>query len=314
MPLVGSVYPPEVWAQESLMVLRDTLVMARLVHRDFENVVAQQGDTVNTRKPAKGTARTWAGQAAFTDASEQIHVENLHANNLAIVLDTIQYTAFLVQDKDAVTSMKNLREEFIIPYVDPIAQAVDDDIMTEMTAAASAGVGGAALTAYAHDTVGLGADMNEDDIIKAREQLFTNQCPMDRSLSLVLSAQHEADCLALALFHQADQSGSTEALTNANLGRKFGFGIYATQNVPTALDTDATPQSLAFHRNVCALVTRPLGAMDEYGAKFGVQAMDGIGIRVASDYSILHKGVIVSFDVLYGVQLLDSHLGVIVNP
>lgn len=312
MALVSTVYPPEIWAMESLMVLRDQLVMARLVHRDFENEVAARGDVVHTRKPSKLTARTWAGQTG-TDANEQMTIENLNARNLSITLDTLVYTAFLVEDRDAALSIKELQNEFLIPAMDPIAQKIDDDIMTEFCSASSSDITGSAMTTVAYDTVGLEAAMNVDDIIAARERLNTNQCPLD-SRRLVVSADHEADLLRLALFTQADQSGSTDALVNANLGRKFGFDIYMTQNVPNAVDTDATPQSLAFHPNALAFVNRPLNQVNGYGAQSAYKTIDNLSLRVVSCYDPRYKGVCVSFDTLYGTQLLDSKLGVIINP
>lgn len=313
MALVSTVYPPEVWAMESLLVLRDELVMARLVHRDFEPEVANRGDVIHTRKPTKLSARSWAGQTG-SDADSQIEVDNLNARDLSISLDTLVYTAFLVEDRDEATSIKDLRTEFLVPAMDPIAQRIDDDLMTEFTSEASTDVAGSAVSRIAYDTVGLGAAMDEDDVVDAREELNTSQCPMGGRV-LVVSTKHEADLLRLALFHQANTAGSTEALVNANLGRKFGFDIYMSQNVTTAPDTDNTSQSLAFHRNAIALVNRPLQAVPrELGAISAYQSLDDISMRVTSAYDIRYKGVTISFDVLYGVQLLDANLAKIINP
>lgn len=313
MALVSTIYPPEIWANESLMVLRDQLVMARLVHRDFENEVAQRGDLVRTRKPTKLTAKTWSGQSA-TLATSTIEIENLNAKGLSIALDTIKYTSFIVEDRDEATSIKDLSAEFIVPAMDPIAQAIDDDIMTEFTSAASTDVDGNAITGIAYDTVGLGADLNEDDIVEARKTLNTAQCPFAGRV-IVLGTDHEADLLRADLFTKANEAGSTEALVNANLGRKFGFDFYMSQNVPAASDTDSTPQSLAFHRNALALVVRPLPNIPAgLGAISGVKALDDVAIRVTTGYEQRYKGVVVSFDILYGVQLLDAHLGAILNP
>lgn len=313
MALVSTVYPPEVWAMESLMVLRDNLVMARLVHRDFEPEVANRGDVIHTRKPTKLPARTWSGQSG-TNADSQIEVDNLNARDLSITLDTLVYTAFLVEDRDEATSIKDLRTEFLIPAMDPIAKKVDDDIMTEFTSSASSDVEGNAVSAIAFDTVGDGADMNEDDIVDAREELNTSQCPPSGRM-LVISSEHEADLLRTALFVQADQSGSADALTTGSLGFKFGFRIFHSQNVPDAGDTDSTPQSLAFHRNAIALVTRPLQAVPrELGAISAFRSLDDVALRVTSAYDIRYKGVTVSFDILYGVQLLDANLAKIINP
>ena len=49
---------PELWANESLAILEENMVMANLVHRDFSPLVASYGDVVNTRRPSEfGTRR-----------------------------------------------------------------------------------------------------------------------------------------------------------------------------------------------------------------------------------------------------------------
>ena len=312
MALLGTVYPPEIWALESLMVLRDELLMARLVHSGFSDDVASFGDTVQTRKPVKATARTWGGQAG-TDANSTIDVENPNARNLTVLLDTLVYTAILVEDRDQTTSRHELRDEFIVPIMDPIAQRIDDDIMTEFTSGSSLDVHGNAVSLVAFDTVGLGADLNDDDIITARETLNVSQCPMSPRV-LVLSPQHESDLLRTPIVTQADQSGSVDALRAGRVGRLFGFDTFMSQNVPTAVDTDATPISLAFHRNAITYVNRPLDNPQTEGVRAAVQSLDGNSMRVVEAYDIDRKGHVLSVDVLYGTQLLDANLAVIINP
>ena len=46
-----SAFIPQLWANESIAILEENMVIGNLVHRDFENTVASYGDTVNTRKP-----------------------------------------------------------------------------------------------------------------------------------------------------------------------------------------------------------------------------------------------------------------------
>lgn len=313
MALVSQVYFPEIWALESLMVLRDNLIMARLVHRDFENEVATRGNKVNTRKPRKLPVHTWAGQSG-TDADLQMAVDNLGADDITITLDTLIYTAFLVEDKDASLSVKELRDEFLIPAMDPLAQKIDDDVMSEFVSPASNDVDGNAVPVIADGTVGLGAAMDEDDVLEAQRALDVAQCPVE-GRRLVLSPSHQKNLLSNPLFVQVDQSGSAEALENSRLRRKFNFDIFMSQNVPDAVDTDTTPQSLAFHRNALALVTRPLRVPEDgLGVRAGYNVLDGISLRVLTGYDRRYFGVTTQFDILYGVQLLDAHLARIINP
>ncbi|MHC4302818.1 MAG: hypothetical protein ACYS7Y_36640 [Planctomycetota bacterium] len=43
---------PELWAREALRTLRSNMVMGALVNRDFNEMVANYGDVVNTSRPA----------------------------------------------------------------------------------------------------------------------------------------------------------------------------------------------------------------------------------------------------------------------
>lgn len=67
------------------------------------------------------------------------------------------------------------------------------------------------------------------------------------------------------------------------------------------------PNSLAFHRNGIALVTRnlelPMGA-----AKAAIASANGLGVRVVYDYDSKTKTDAVSFDIIYGIKELDENL------
>jgi hypothetical protein len=47
---------PSFWANESLAILEENMVMGNLVHKDFSPIVASLGDTVKTRRPGELTA------------------------------------------------------------------------------------------------------------------------------------------------------------------------------------------------------------------------------------------------------------------
>lgn len=313
MALISTVYPPEIWANESLLVLSDNLVMAPLVHRDFEAAIAQYGDKVHTRRPTKLGALNLAAQTG-TDAGSRVTVRNLNAKDLSITLDTHKYVAYLISDRDAATSMQDLRQEFLAPAIIPLATAVDDDIVAEFCAAGSQDVDGNAVTAVADGTVGDGAAFNEDDIVAAMYALNNSQCPLD-GRRLVLSSKHHADALKCDIFQQVSMSGAQSALRDATVGKAFGFETYMSQNVQVAADTDGTQQSLAFHRNAIALVVRPLAPIPtDLGARGYVASSGGLSIRVVEQYDQTYSGIIVKFEILYSVQLLDANLAKIVNP
>ena len=66
-------YVPELWAQEGLAILEENMVMANLVHRDFENEIAKFGDVVNTRKPGEFKIRRKTDGTTLTQQDATAH-------------------------------------------------------------------------------------------------------------------------------------------------------------------------------------------------------------------------------------------------
>jgi len=314
MASTSAVYPPEIWANQSLAILSDNLVMARLVNRDFENEVQAYGDLIHTRKPTKLSVQTQSVQSA-TDgyADQKVTPVNLQATDLSISLNVHDYTSYLISDRESAISLKELKTEFLEPAVQPLAQNVDDAIMTEFCTGAdydgSSTVGNAAVTGQ-----GAGAAMDEDDVTVAVETLNSQQCPF-LGRSMVLCTGHHGDMLRADIMQRVDQSGSSSVLRDATVGRIFGFTSYMSQNVPVAADTNGTEQSLCFTRDALTLVVRPLGSIPPgIGASGFVASAGDISIRVVESYETLYGGIVMKFEVLYGVQLLDSNFATIINP
>lgn len=97
---------------------------------------------------------------------------------------------------------------------------------------------------------------------------------------------------------------------------RFVTGGTGTLEIDQKLMTDASkapvtiinsPNSVAFHRNAIALVTRnlalPMGAANAAYASAG-----GLGVRVVYDYDSATKTDKISFDVIYGIKELEPSL------
>lgn len=65
--------------------------------------------------------------------------------------------------------------------------------------------------------------------------------------------------------------------------------------------------NLAFHKNGLALVNRPL-ALPLGGADGYIANYDGLSVRVTMGYNMATKKNTISFDILYGVKVLDENL------
>lgn len=301
MAEISAVFVPELWAAQGIDVLKKNLVMAELVHRDFENVVASRGDTVNTRKPSKFTVRDWAGQEDTGElADNEIVVERPTAVNVPVVLNNHKYVSFMEEDKTGSLSITDIREAYIQPAIVPLAEAIDDTIMTEMVS----GTDGDS-NSIAEVQLATPGTLQFEDIVDTMKALNESECPQgDRRF--VMGTEHHAQALKDSLFVQANTSGSTSALREAQVGRAFGFETYMSQNVP--VNTDG-PQSLAFHQNALAYVSRPLRSIpSELGARTSSQADQGYTARVITSYKHRGLGIDVSFDLLWGVKLLDANL------
>jgi P22 coat protein - gene protein 5 len=83
---------PQLWANEGLAILEETMVLGNLVYRDFENVIAKYGDVVNTRKPRTFTAYR------KTD-SDPVTIQNAISDNIPVPLNQHLHTSFMIMDR-----------------------------------------------------------------------------------------------------------------------------------------------------------------------------------------------------------------------
>lgn len=206
------VYAPEFWAQEALIVLENNLVLANLVHRDFDQTVARAGDVVNTRRPASFTAQDFVETGG-------IDLQDASAANVAVTLDRYKDVSFALPAKASSLSAANLVEEFIAPAMSAHAQAIDEDL--------------AGLYRDVYQYFGAAGTTPDgvDDIVGVRKILNAAQVPLERR-RLVIDEEAEHKFLQIAAFYEADKVGDQgTALREASLGRKFGFDIYMDQNV-----------------------------------------------------------------------------------
>lgn len=205
---------PEIWAQESLMILEANMVASSLVYRDFSNDLAAFGDVVNTRRPGPFEARRKI-------ASDSVTTQTQTATNVPIALNQHQHVSFVIKDEDASKSFKDLVSTYLQPAVSAIAQALDEIVLCQVYQFLDNSVG---------KLEGGGSLAN---LIAVHEKLSTNKVPQSPRY-LIISPAIEADLLALEAITSAawvDDAG--EALKNAYLGKRFGMNIFTCQNVPS---------------------------------------------------------------------------------
>ena len=209
---------PELWANESLAILEENMVMANLVHRDFSPLVASYGDVVNTRRPSEFNTRRKA-------QSDSVENQDAQSTNVQVPLNQHIYVSFTIKDEEASLSFKELISYYMDPAAMQMARTVDRVLIGQVHEF---------LDNKAGKLAGMTSSTAKDDILDAREVMNVNKAyPNGRNL--VVSPYAETSMLQTELFIKANERGDGgTALEEARLGRILGFDTYMDQNVPYA--------------------------------------------------------------------------------
>ncbi|KKK45455.1 hypothetical protein LCGC14_3165430, partial [marine sediment metagenome] len=169
-------FVPEIWAQEGLLLLENNMVAGNLIHRSFENQIAQFGDTVNTRLPAEfvGKRKVDADDVTIQDAT---------VTNVPVVLNQHLHTSFLVRDGEESKGFQNLRDNLLAPAMLSLAQMVDEVVLVQVYQ-------------FLGNSVGqLGVTPTKASVIGIRNKMNQNKVPM-QGRNLIITPQTEADLRA----------------------------------------------------------------------------------------------------------------------
>ncbi len=207
---------PEYWANESVLILEENMVMGNLVHRDFSPLVANAGDTVNTRKPAEFTAKRKTN-------ADDVTIQDASAQNIQVPLDQYIHVSFIIKDGEQSKAFKNLVQEYLHPAMLANARMLDKVLCAQ------------AVQFRANNVGGLG-QMTKTNVqqymVQARDKLNRQKC-YDNGRNLLITSNSEAQMLQTDLFVQAQQVGDNgTALREASVGKKFGFQTFMDINTP----------------------------------------------------------------------------------
>lgn len=210
-------YIPELWASEGLAILEENMVMAGLVHRDFQDQLAKFGDVVNTRRPSehKGRRRT---------DSDNYEAADVSATNVRVPLDQWFYDSFIIKDGEASKSFKDLIAEHLMPSMQGMARNIDRAVLGRVhnyLKTPTRRVG----------RLGNIAGNAQQFIADAKTVLSKDKAP-EEGRKLIVSPNSENAVLMTDVFVRADARGDGgTALEQARMGRIYGFETYMGQNV-----------------------------------------------------------------------------------
>ena len=206
---VLSVYDPLFYAQEALIALEKGLGMAGRVHRGYDKSPQQKGSIISISKP---------GSFSALDAPSV--AQDVVAGEVQIALNYWREVKFALTDKELTFTT----EKIINDHIRPAAYALADDIDQKLCALYKD-------IPYAVDTT---APAAVADITGCRKVLFNNGVPMS-DLHMMVDGTLESEFLNLTAFSQNQGAGDAGVATQqrGSLGQKFGFEIFANQNVAT---------------------------------------------------------------------------------
>lgn len=205
---------PELWAMESLMQLEKLSVMPWLVHRDFDGLVANYGETVNAHLPAdfKMTRK---------GVNDPVETQNADISTVPVKLDQHIVVSFVIKDGEESKAFKSLIATHLEPAMRTISEGLDKILAGQVYS-------------YLGNTVGaLGVDATARSLADLKALNTNNRVPTS-GRNNVLTANTEADLTSLDLFIGADKVGDDgTALREGSLGRKYGANNITDIAIPS---------------------------------------------------------------------------------
>jgi len=214
---------PTIIAKESLMQLRNYMVMANLVHRDFKKEFVKIGESVTVRKPVKFLAND--GQDITNN------IQTVSEDSITFTINKWKNVAWNFSNRDMTLTIEEYSKRYIQPACIALANQVDFDLLALYKdiffAAGSAGTTPATFAAF-------GA---------AAQKLDEAACPQDqRYLVLNPAAKWSMADALKGIFHQKKVAGYLE---RGYLGTMATCDIMADQNVNSHTKGTATGTPLA---------------------------------------------------------------------
>lgn len=206
---------PEVWAREALAVLESNMVMGNLVYRDYNDLVANFGDVVNTRRPVDFKAKRKVD-------GDNLETQDAQSPNIRVPLDQWLTVSFILYDGEMTKSMSDLIALYLQPAAKELAEQVDRTLAGQT----------ARLSTYVAGRLNEMTKTNASDFVNEAVKVMTENRAAKAGRNLVLSPTATFYCRGNELFVSAEKRGDEgTSLRDASLGHVYGFDTYEDQNV-----------------------------------------------------------------------------------
>ncbi|EYT61635.1 P22 phage major capsid protein family protein [Microbacterium sp. UCD-TDU] len=290
-----TLFTPEQAAKATLSSLRRLSLLPRTVRQDFsKEFVAGIGQTVNVLGPiSAGKAKVYT--KANRTARDAIQFNNIDQEWFPVTLEDQVYNAIRLPDDFATFSLEDMTRQVLRPQAESVVDELAAPLITEMSAIAT----DASIPKVAPD----GSNFRQV-LIKTRQVLNDRGIPA-AGRTFAVGSDLEAAALSDELLQKVNESGTSDVLRDATIGRLFGFTIVADPKL-------ASDFGIGYHKDAFAHVTRPSRQPD--GAAFSASvAQDGYALRWIQHYNpnqLEDQSVV---DTFYGATTLDADRAVSVE-
>jgi hypothetical protein len=280
---------PEIWAREALPFLRANIVVASRVARDTDIAAERTGDTLNIPYPGTFHAHS---KTAGTEYTIQ---QPANADTVAVVLNKHEEVSYNLED--IVRAEAN--QDLMLRYGEAAGIALSEKIESDLIAA---------MQACDNDMGSYGTALDAADFVAGWKALTDLKVPQDQRYALI-STKDYAACLVDEDLVDFIAANRPTAVSQANLGPLYGFDTFTSQLITTSAATPAETNNLFWRRDGVMLAMRSL---PEPPANTGARSAtvrdpeSGLVLRVLMGYDIRLGGIQVTYDVLYGVKILEQ--------
>ncbi|NIA67783.1 hypothetical protein HBA54_04195 [Pelagibius litoralis] len=205
--MANALITPTIIAKEALMQLRNNLVMANKVHRDYKKEFVKVGDTVNVRRPVKFVA---------SDGATRVN-QDVEEANTPFVINKRKHVSWKFTTQDLTLTVEEYSRRYITPAAIALANQIDYDLCTLYTDVWNwVGTPGQTINSFA-------------DFAKAPERLDEMAVPQDMRCAVMAPADHWGLIGSQTALLNNNLVGS--AYTKGSLGNIGGVETSMDQNV-----------------------------------------------------------------------------------
>jgi len=238
----------------ALGLLEREVVLPRLVWRDAAgDFRGAKDDTISIRLPAYAVAKTRALRSGAARAKS-----TLHQRKVDVTLTTDVYMDVPISDEELTLDIEDFGADVLNPVVRGIARGLEDELVDEIQGATYA-------NSFELDLTDLKGSFAE-----ARECLNKAQVPAG-GRTLLIGSEVDTALIQLDNLVKFNESGTTDTLREATVGRVYGFDIVVSNEIEP-------DEAFAFHRTAYVLNSR--APVVPAGAPWGAtQSFAGFAVR-----------------------------------